>query len=569
VKKVFPILIAVVSLFTIASSAQAKASLYLSPSSGTYTVGNSFLIQLMVNSGDQAINATDGTLIFDPNKLEVVSISKTGSVLSLWVQDPTFSNVNGLINFAGGKPSPGYSGAAGSIIYINFKAKTAGTVNVTFASGSVLADDGKGTNVLANMGSGSYTLAFKELTPIPVPPPEGVPLVPIVVSPTHPDENKWYSNNNPEFTWKLPYDIIGVSLLTTDKPTSNPGTQSDGLTESKKFEQMAEGVSYFHIRYQNKYGWGEILHRKILIDTLPPLDFEVTFNNQGDPTNPQPYLIFGTTDEGSGVEYYEVKTDQSFPSRRINVEDLKQNLYQLPVLAPGKHISEIKAFDRAGNYTAKTINYSIQSIETPKITYIPDFVRIGEALRIEGEAKPETMIRIYIHKIDGETVLEKIQSNSSGKFSLTYGKFLERGNYLVWAQAEDPRGALSEPTVTYALEVGLPPFLQFGKLVLDYLSTIVTLLVLLIAIILMIVYTWYRISMWRRRVSKQTKEAASRVTRAFEALRQETEKQVAMLDKKPGLTKAERELRDKLRNALNICERFISKKIKDIEEELK
>ncbi len=41
-----------------------------------------------------------------------------------------------------------------------------------------------------------------------------------------------------------------------------------------------------------------------------------------------------------------------------------------------------------------------------------------------------------------------------------------------------------------------------------------------------------------------------------------------MLDKKPGLTKREKELRDKLQESLDASERSINREIKDIEEEL-
>src|SRR3989344_2524311 len=96
----------------------ATATLYLSPSSGTYTVGNTFLVQVKVNTGGVAINAADGALIFDVDDLEIKSISKEGSAFTLWVQDPVFSNSLGTINFAGGKPSPGFIGAAGTVFNI-------------------------------------------------------------------------------------------------------------------------------------------------------------------------------------------------------------------------------------------------------------------------------------------------------------------------------------------------------------------------------------------------------------------------------------------------------------------
>ncbi|MCH8148631.1 MAG: sulfatase-like hydrolase/transferase [Planctomycetes bacterium] len=48
--------------------------------------------------------------MYDPNKIEVVSISKAGAIFSLWTQDPSFSNAVGSVTFGGGLPDPGYTG---------------------------------------------------------------------------------------------------------------------------------------------------------------------------------------------------------------------------------------------------------------------------------------------------------------------------------------------------------------------------------------------------------------------------------------------------------------------------
>ena len=73
---------------------------------------------------------------------------------------------------------------------------------------------------------------------------------------------------------------------------------------------------------------------------------------------------------------------------------------------------------------------------------------------------------------------------------------------------------------------------------------------------------------WRKRVSKETKEVAQSVSGAFRALREKVEEQISMLDKKPGLTKGEKAIRDKLQEALDVSEKFISKEIRDVEKEL-
>ena len=66
----------------------------------------------------------------------------------------------------------------------------------------------------------------------------------------------------------------------------------------------------------------------------------------------------------------------------------------------------------------------------------------------------------------------------------------------------------------------------------------------------------------------ETKEVAQAVLGAFKALREEVEEQIEYLDKKPGMTQAEREVRDKLKEALDVSEQFIDKELKDVEKEL-
>jgi len=570
------IILAAFFLFSLPSTASAGASLYLAPSAGNYTVGNTFLVQVKVNTGGVAINVVDATLIFNSDSLEVVSISKTGSVFSLWVQEPEYSNSVGTIEFAGGKPSPGYTGAAGNIINITFKAKTAGTANVTFAVGSVLADDGKGTNILTNMGSGSYVLSAKSITPItPTPPSDYVPPItpsgqtpfsPVVSSPTHAEEQKWYSNNNPEFTWKPPSDVIAVSVLLHKKPDANPGNTSDGLIDSKKFEEVEDGAWYFHIKFRNQYGWGEITHRKVLIDTEEPEPFEVSVDNEGNPTNPTPLFSFQTDDSLSGIDHYTVEINGYQVS--VSPQEAKEGFRPAPQ-GPGSLTALVKAFDKAGNFSQASVNFTIEPIGGIEITKIPSRIQVGEILEVEGKTLANIIARVYVQKEgEEEIIMEKVYTDAEGRFILRYGGALATGKYFVWAQGEDARGALTTPTQKYTVEIGLPPFLKFGKIALDYLSIMITLIVLIIGAIAIIFYSWYQISVWRKRARAETQEVSQSVRAAFRALREEVEEQISQLDQKPGLTKKEKAIRDKLQEALDMSEKFIGKEIEDVEKEL-
>src|SRR3989338_2191742 len=69
--------------FLFSTSLANAASIYLSPSSGSYEVGKTFSVNVYASSVDQAMNAASGIISFSQDKLEIISISKSGSIISL------------------------------------------------------------------------------------------------------------------------------------------------------------------------------------------------------------------------------------------------------------------------------------------------------------------------------------------------------------------------------------------------------------------------------------------------------------------------------------------------------
>ena len=141
--------------------ALAAANLSLSPASGSYTIGNNFSISVNIDTGGDFINAAEAYLTFDNTKFTVSSLDTSSSIFSAWPQ-LTFSNAAGTIHFAGGLPSPGFKGSAGSVLKINFKGIALGTGNVDFEAGankpSVLLNDGLGTEDFGVSSGGAYTI---------------------------------------------------------------------------------------------------------------------------------------------------------------------------------------------------------------------------------------------------------------------------------------------------------------------------------------------------------------------------------------------------------------------------
>lgn len=570
------LLLALWFIFWPSSSIEAaNGSLYLLPSSGVYSVGNTFSLDIRVNTGGVAINAAEGGIIFSSDKLEVVSISKSGSIFSLWTTEPIFSNSAGTIDFGGGVPNPGYTGASGKIIAVTFKAKISGTASVSFTSGAVLANDGKGTNILASLGSGSYTLQTGAVipsaptpTPTPSPTPTNAPPAPIITSVTELGSDNWANHNSPEFKWDLPSGVTDVSIMLTDKPVSNPGPYSDGLFDSKTYEDLEDGTHYLHLKLKNRSGWSQITHFKIQIDTQPPLPFEIIVEEGVETENPQPTLIFETTDELSGLAYYKVIVGED-DSVHLNLKEIEHNPYQMPLQAPGKHTVVVKAVDRANNNTLAMATVNILPIESPTITDYPQHLLPGDILAFKGRTFPESTVMVYVQQKGEEPDIQAIKSDKYGQWSYIYDQPVEKGIYKIWAQTINDRKAQSLPSEKMTISVRRPIFLRIGDLIVEHLTIAISLLTFLALLLLSFFYFWWRIRLFFKKLRKETKEAEQALHRAFDALREDVKGELKLLDKvksKRDLTKDEEKISKNLRKNLNIAEKFIEKEIADIRD---
>lgn len=156
-------LASLILFFGLTTIAQA-ASLSLSTNNVSLETGEVITINLMVNTAGQSINNASGKINFPTDLLEAVSVSKTGSVFSLWVEEPSISNSQGVINFEGGVPNPGFNGPAGKILSVVFRAKAKGIAPISISNASVRANDGLGTEVLNN--TVGRTLDISEPPPV-------------------------------------------------------------------------------------------------------------------------------------------------------------------------------------------------------------------------------------------------------------------------------------------------------------------------------------------------------------------------------------------------------------------
>lgn len=186
-------LILVAGFFT--PHAALAATLFLSPSSNSVTAGDVVRVRVLVNSGGEAVNTSEGTLQFPTDMLDVVSVDKSASIFSIWVDEPSFSNQLGTVSFSGGLPSPGFSGVSGTAVTVVFHAKRSGTASLSLSGASVRANDGLGTDVLRGVNGTTLTITSPKIvtppptpTPVPVVTPKAQPATqePVITATTSP-----------------------------------------------------------------------------------------------------------------------------------------------------------------------------------------------------------------------------------------------------------------------------------------------------------------------------------------------------------------------------------------------
>jgi len=570
-------------------AAQA-ASLYFSPSSGSYNVGDTFSVSVYVSSADQPMNAAQGTITFPMNKLEVANLFKSGSIISFWVQEPQYTNSEGTVSFEGIVTNPGFTGSSGKVFTINFRVKNSGGANLKILSGSVLANDGQGTQILKSVGEANFALELKSLSPAPesttISQTAGTPAAPKISSPTHPEPDKWYLNKNPKFTWALTNDISVVRVLYNKFPASTPIVEYKPSISEKDLNDLSDGQWYFHTQLQNNNGWGSISHFRFQIDTQPPAPFKIKFIDGPGTDNPRPAISFFTTDSLSGIDHYSVKIgDGDFFD--ISSELVSQSApYILPRQFPGKHTVLVKAVDKAGNYTVDSAEFIIKPIPAPIITDYPKQIAEGDPLIISGKAIPNSTITLFLKTVDNGKVLSKnIKSDKNGFFNLVWQITEKDGGtataenifnlsfknrpYSLWAEAVDDRGALSERSEIHTLIIKKGPLETFLTTSLVYLVIIVSTLAIILLVIYLIMQFWRKYVELHKRIKKGSQEPEAAISEYFGVLLKNIRSYLRLLEgakTRKELLQRKKEIIVQIKNDLDSIEVLILKEIKDLEE---
>jgi hypothetical protein len=457
-----------ISLFFVGCQNVSAATLSLSANSTTVSAGETVTLYVILNSEGVAVNNAEATIKFPTELFDIVSISKGGSIFSLWVEEPSFSNAAGVVSFNGGSPTPGFTGARGSIISIVAKAKKTGQAEFSFSSAAVRANDGLGTDVLRGKYGDIIVVAAKETpvketpvkeTPVQSTTPETVKETPTeqtttapstslqITSLTHPSSDEWYKDKNPIFGWNLPKDINAVQTGIGNNNSFSPSVIYTPAISKKAVQNLEDGVWYFKVRARKGTTWGPIATYVAKIDSLAPEKKNVEFSYDDD--NKNLTIVADISDAASGLDHYELFLNDSL-IKNIPAAEFVGGKYSLDLFALGENNVKLIVFDKAGNSVEALGSFystgvSVPPLEPtasqpqpevipPQLSPLPTLIAADNQLIIQGSTQePDIDVTINVKNEDGQLIVFKTRSNYEKNFFALIPN-LKVGNYEIWSE---------------------------------------------------------------------------------------------------------------------------------------
>lgn len=591
-KKIF-LIASIVASFFIGSFGAHASDIRIVTNKTIVSAGETVSATVYIDSPTESINNAEGTISFPKGLITANSINFAGSIFSMWVEQPSFSNSAGTITFNGGIPNPGYKGSSGKVFDISFTVQKAGTIELTFSSVALRLNDGSGTNVVSkktdavlNPVAVPVTTPTPTPTPTPIPtqtppvntpavttPPKAVgqvPQAPVIFSQDMPNEDEWYNFSGTTFSWVVPDDVLSTQLFLGSFPDSIPSVTYTPAIKSKYIPTLSEGVWYLHARFRNQAGWGKITHRKILVDSSAPTDISATYT-----TNEKGNLVLTMSgkDAYSGIAKYII----DLSSRKLMEVEASTSTdfatpVTLPALTPGEHNIVVTAYDHVGNVSSASVKIVAPNLAAPEITSYPEKINKGEVFTVGGQSHyADTDLIVYVQEADMETKKFLVKSSPSGDFEFTSAIQSNDGVVTVYAKNVITDGSSFESDASQKVHV-LVEKSQFIKIS-SKLTSLLSLIVPIVALVMLLVWLVYIAIRHVARMKKKTRRTYSTddgVHNVFGVLKDDVRKYLAIKSRPSAQNRLNLEEKAALKDLaddLEKSEEYFRKKFESIKRE--
>lgn len=245
-------------------------------------------------------------------------------------------------------------------------------------------------------------------------------LPPEVFSPSH-KTNQWSYENSVTIKWKTPSDISGIKAYAykiDQFPDTIPDIENlSAEIEGKTFEQLPNGIHYFHIRAIDKLNnLSETVHYKIMINTNPPEPPIIYSDTHKEiiPTSDNSPHFYWTMKDNRPVKGYSFLLTQEKNLEPDNVIDTTKTDMQFKNLEPGVWYFMLKACDPKNRWSDNAI-YTITIQEVVLATGLPENIKSRYFYKVkEGDVLDKILEDVLYTK---EFAEQRIYEKDVGEFN--------------------------------------------------------------------------------------------------------------------------------------------------------
>ncbi len=333
-----------------------NSTLRLQPEFGIYDTDFEQRFSIVVDTGDENINAVEAGLVFDPSAVTIKALDTANSKCSYIIEN-SVDSLLGKAKIACVIIKSGGERGSLTIADVVVVPKHPGTFTLSFdkENTKVLANDGLGTDVLRTAQSGSYRVdAFDASLSTTGTTKTKTPARSFVVfSPTHPNESRWYNNDTARFVWKGKSGAVYKYEFNTSADTI-PSSAHTVQNNSVEIPIPGDGIFYFHLQLA---AGGPVAHYRIQRDRTPPSIVAINLSTDKVVAGDVVRVSFEGEDAGSGIQknYYVDLGDHLFLP-------IGSELF-VPFLSPGDQKIVLRVYDSAGNFSEK---FKIIHVENPQ-----------------------------------------------------------------------------------------------------------------------------------------------------------------------------------------------------------
>ena len=147
----------------------SAATLALDPTTGTYGPGDTFIVNVRLETDDsQCINAAHVLIKYPTATLRAVDFGRGSSIFSLWVSEPKIDTNAGTIDFSGGVPGgycgripgdPALSNILGNVVFSVVGSSTKSAAIQFDPTSTLYKNDGLGTAVAPTFQNAMITIS--------------------------------------------------------------------------------------------------------------------------------------------------------------------------------------------------------------------------------------------------------------------------------------------------------------------------------------------------------------------------------------------------------------------------